>query len=139
MLVLDTNAVTTLERAIGPADDLRRWIGAQPDADVRTSIITYEEQMRGWLAFIASAKTVNDLTAGYARLQMMQQRNCRMLILPFDAEAATRWQALRKTYRRLGSTDLKIAAVALTRGVTLVTRNVVDFRPVAGLKVATWA
>jgi tRNA(fMet)-specific endonuclease VapC len=34
--------------------------------------------------------------------------------------------------------DLKIAAIVRARGATLLSRNLVDFRKVPGLKVADW-
>ena len=49
-------------------------------------------------------------------------------ILPFDEAAARRWGLL---HAELGYTnsDLQIAAIALHRSLTVVTRNVRDFAP----------
>lgn len=63
-------------------------------------------------------------------------------ILPYDAQAA-RWHGReRARLARLGRTrpfvDGMIAAVAATRGLTLVTRNVPDFEHFADLDVENW-
>lgn len=63
-------------------------------------------------------------------------------ILPYDAQAA-RWHGReRARLERLGRTrpfvDGMIAAVAATRGLTLVTRNVPDFEHFADLRVENW-
>jgi tRNA(fMet)-specific endonuclease VapC len=62
--------------------------------------------------------------------------------LAFDDEAAERYGEVRAQLRRLGTpiggNDMMIAAIALTAGATLVTRNQDEFRRVAGLRVETW-
>ncbi len=63
-------------------------------------------------------------------------------IFPFDA-AAAEWLATERA--RLGAVGLprptldgQIAAVAVTRGLILVTRNTADFEGYAGLHVENW-
>jgi tRNA(fMet)-specific endonuclease VapC len=63
-------------------------------------------------------------------------------ILPYDAAAARvhaelRWEAQR-TGRTLPHIDAEIAAIAIARGLTLVTRNLKDFEGIAGLRVSNW-
>ena len=38
----------------------------------------------------------------------------------------------------IGANDLMIASIALSRGLTLVTRNAMEFRRVPGLRVEVW-
>jgi hypothetical protein len=49
-------------------------------------------------------------------------------ILPFDLETALLWGALRARDPNSKFADSQIAATALVHGLTLVTRNVRDFR-----------
>lgn len=62
--------------------------------------------------------------------------------LPFDDEAAVQYGVIRADLRRegrmIGANDLMIASIALSRDVTLVTRNAAEFRRVPGLRVEVW-
>jgi tRNA(fMet)-specific endonuclease VapC len=64
------------------------------------------------------------------------------LILPFDAEAAEVHGPLRadleRQRRRIDEPDLRIASIALSRGMTLVTGSVRHFRRVPGFAVENW-
>ncbi len=55
-------------------------------------------------------------------------------LLSFDAAAASGWARLRDRYPNAHYIDGQIAAIAMTQGLTLVTRNVRDFA-FAGLPV----
>jgi tRNA(fMet)-specific endonuclease VapC len=63
-------------------------------------------------------------------------------VLPFDTVAARRFGELKAELERRGEPlaepDLRIAAIAVSRGLTLVTRNVQHFRRVPGLAVENW-
>jgi hypothetical protein len=57
VLVLDTDLMTILFH--GPKTERGRllsWIDRSGDVNVAVTIITFEEQMRGWLAVVAKAK-----------------------------------------------------------------------------------
>jgi tRNA(fMet)-specific endonuclease VapC len=57
---------------------------------------------------------------------------------PFHEAADTMFRQLRAQRIRIGSQDLRIAAIALLSGFTVVTRNVRDFSQVLGLNVEDW-
>ena len=61
-----------------------------------------------------------------------------LTILPFDREAANIFHRLRPLHRRTGTMDLKIAAICIAHDATLLTRNLVDFEKVPGLRVENW-
>ncbi len=65
-----------------------------------------------------------------------------LMVLPYDAAAAT-WHAReRAMLAAKGKTpafvDGQLAAIACVNGLVLVTRNVRDFAPFAGLRVESW-
>ena len=139
MVVLDTDHVSLLDRV--PAEASRRLqsrLDALPPDEVVVTIISFEEQTRGWMAYLAKARTVADQVEAYRRLRRHLHNYSRMSVIEFDEPAATRYQQLRARVR-IGSMDLKIAAIVLSRGATLLSRNLADFGKVPGLKVEDWS
>jgi len=63
-------------------------------------------------------------------------------VLPFDDAAARRYGEVRAGLERRGTplddADLRIAAIALSRNLTVVTGNVRHFQRVPGLAVENW-
>lgn len=59
--------------------------------------------------------------------------------MPLDRVAIQRYHNLREQHRRIGTNDLRIAAIALENAATLVSRNLSDFRSVADLNVEDWS
>jgi tRNA(fMet)-specific endonuclease VapC len=59
MYILDTDVLSLLEEPKGDAARrLQYRLASLPDDDVATTIISYEEQTRGWFALLARAKSV---------------------------------------------------------------------------------
>ena len=139
MILLDTDCLTLLEWADSPpARRLNDRLSTYPVADVATSIVTFEEKMRGWLAHIASSKKMLEILKGYEKLTRQVKLFCSMPIASFDEQAAIEFQRLRKVHRRMGVMDLRIAAIALTQHATLISKNLRDFRQIPGLIVEDW-
>ena len=61
-----------------------------------------------------------------------------MQVLPFDDAAGNEFGTLRQQRVRIGTMDLRIASIALARGYTVLTRNLVDFEKVPGLAAEDW-
>ncbi len=61
-----------------------------------------------------------------------------IILMTFDQAAALEHQRLRKAYPRLGSMDLKIAAIALVNNAILLTRNQADFGQIVELQTEDW-
>ena len=60
------------------------------------------------------------------------------VVLPFDDKAALKFESLIAQRVRVGTMDLRIASIALSEGLTLVTRNTRDFSKVPGLAILDW-
>jgi tRNA(fMet)-specific endonuclease VapC len=74
----------------------------------------------------------------YARLARLVDFLSAWRIIPFDNRAAIKCDYLRKQRIRIGSQDLKIAAIAIVHDALLLSANIVDFRQVPGLMVESW-
>jgi tRNA(fMet)-specific endonuclease VapC len=59
-------------------------------------------------------------------------------IARFNLKAAQEFESLRRQLRRVGSQDLKIAAIALAHDGLLLSANLRDFEQVPKLKVENW-
>ncbi|WP_213956050.1 type II toxin-antitoxin system VapC family toxin [Variovorax sp. dw_954] len=63
-------------------------------------------------------------------------------ILAYDAAAARLHAEIRAESERIGMVlpfvDGQIAAIAMSRGLTLVTRNLKDFAGIRGLRISSW-
>jgi tRNA(fMet)-specific endonuclease VapC len=90
------------------------------------------------MAYMARAKTVAQEIAAYSRLKRHLDDFRTIVVLDFDERAGVEYQRLRRLRVRIGTMDLKIAAIVLTHDATLLSKNVSDFRKVPGLKVADW-
>lgn len=59
-------------------------------------------------------------------------------VLPYDSAAATVFDGLVIHRVRIATMDLRIASIALSRGLIMVTRNTGDFSRVPGLVIEDW-
>jgi len=86
----------------------------------------------------AGARTLVQQVSAYERLSRHLDLYRRIRVLEFDERAATEFQRLRQARIRVGTMDLKIAAVVLAHDATLLSRNLRDFHKVPGLSVEDW-
>jgi tRNA(fMet)-specific endonuclease VapC len=59
-------------------------------------------------------------------------------VIGFDDLAATTFQDFKSRKIKLATMDLRIAAIAITKQVILLTRNHKDFAKVPGLTIEDW-
>jgi tRNA(fMet)-specific endonuclease VapC len=139
MVVLDTDHVSLLEHGDSPlAQRLRSRLADYADTRLVTTIISYEEQVRGWMSSLAQARNLSQQLIAYRRLKRHLDNYRDYTVLEFDELAATEFQRLRKQAPRVGTMDLKIAAITLANKATLLSRNLSDFQRVPGLPVEDW-
>lgn len=134
--ILDTDIVGFVQQAHPTV--LRRLHALSPADAVATTIITLEEDIGGWLPACRRARDGAARVQAYARLQKALRFYQRVAWLPFNDAAATLFDQLRVQKLHLGTHDLCIAAIALSVGGVLVTRNSKDFRRIPGLVMEDW-
>jgi tRNA(fMet)-specific endonuclease VapC len=133
--VLDTDHLSLLQRS-HPAV-IQRLL-ALPAAEIAITIVTAEEQLRGWLAAIRQHHTSDRQLWAYRGLRDALASFTHFTILDFDQSAYERFTTLRQSHPRLGTQDLRIAAITSSIGATLVTRNHRDFSQLPNLTLADW-
>ncbi|MFM7888888.1 MAG: type II toxin-antitoxin system VapC family toxin [Pseudanabaena sp.] len=137
--VFDTDHLSLIQRNGQEGKRILAKLAEIEDPEVAVTVITYEEQIRGRLAFLAKAKTLDEQIFAYQGLQQLAINYQAIAIIPFSRVSALEHQRLRKAYPRLGNMDLKIAAIALTNNATLVTRNKSDFGQIVELSIDDWS
>ena len=94
--------------------------------------------MRGWLAFVAKSKTLDQQIYAYQKLHRFLESYRNTSVLDFDEKAVTVFRNLKSQKIRVGTMDLKIAAIAISNNAILVSRNLSDFEQVPNLTVQDW-
>jgi len=135
LYVLDTDHLSLQQR--GHPQLLSRLNQTPPD-EIAITVITAEEQLRGRLAQIRSAKSDAELLTAYRQLRETVYWLSRFRILDFDDHAKQLFHNLLQQKLRIGTQDLRIAAVALSLSATLITRNWNHFGQVSGLNLEDW-
>lgn len=137
--LLDTDHISFLQRRSGSEfSRLTVRMAQHPIADFALSVVSFHEQVLGAHDFINRARTNTDIIRGYALLLEILQGFATAPILPFDAEAIAVFDELRGQRVRVSTMDLRIAAIAMSRNLVLLTRNVSDFNKVPGLVTEDW-
>jgi tRNA(fMet)-specific endonuclease VapC len=138
MYLLDTDHLSVLERGGKASEHLRQRLHMLSPDHVAATIVSYEEQTRGWLSFVAKARSLEEQVTGYGYLQRHLQIFCTVPLITFDSAAARVFQHLQQQRIRIGTMDFKIASIALVLNATLLSRNVTDFQKVPGLRIEDW-
>lgn len=118
---------------------LAQRVAAQPPGAVGVSVITVEESLRGRLAVLARAPDGTARVARYGLLEQTVRLFHQFPIASFDQAGEQHFQQLIQLRLRIGTRDLKIAAVVLAHRLVLLTRNRRDFARVPGLAMDDWS
>ncbi|HZU35392.1 MAG TPA: type II toxin-antitoxin system VapC family toxin [Gemmataceae bacterium] len=139
MILLDTDHLTVLKYDEHPqCRALRERMSDSEDPDFATSIISAEEQMRGWLAKIHATRDAEKQVAWYDQLAWLIEFLADWHIIAFDQQAVVEFKRLQRMRLRIGTMDLKIAAIARVHDALLLSNNQRDFGRVPGLQVESW-
>ena len=137
LFLLDTDTLSLLEQGNPTA---LRHANSHPISDISTSALSLQEQTQGWQAALNRARQHQQLALAYDRLTVrLLPVWCRFHVLSFAEPAILRFEQLRSLRLNVGMMDLRIAAVALENGLSVVTRNQRDFGRVPGLTTVDWS
>lgn len=132
MYMLDTDVLSNLMKR-APANALVARLARVPPEDQFTSSVTLGELLYG-------AHRSSRTAALQERIE--ETLLAELPVLPFDAAAARRYGELRAELERrgtpIGDADTRVASIALSRGLTVVTGNERHFRRVPGLEIENW-
>jgi tRNA(fMet)-specific endonuclease VapC len=139
MYVLDTDHLSLMQRNGLPGQRILARLSELSVDQVASTVISYEEQVKGRLLVLSQAQTAERVTSAYSGLRQLAEDYRSIALLTFDNAAFDAARQLRKRYRRLGAMDLKIAAIVLTQDAILLTRNRSDFGQIEGLRWEDWS
>ena len=138
MIVLDTNVISELLLP-KPAPPVVDWLSEQHSGGIFTTSVTEAEILYG-LRLLPDSRRRRDLES--AILPIFSE-DLAGRVLPFDREAADVYGTIatdrRKNGRPISQFDAQIAAIALSRGAALATRNVADFEELGLSIINPWA
>ena len=137
IFVLDTNVVSELRKVrLGKADaNVTAWVGSVDAAELFVSAITIMELELGVLSIERKDAIQGALLRSWLEQHVLPEFSGRTL--PVDTAVAQRCARLNVPDMR-GERDALIAATALVHGMTVVTRNVADFKPTGVALINPW-
>ncbi len=127
--LLDSNVVSELIRRVrNPA--VVSWVASSPLEDLYFSAVA-EAQLRYAAAILPVGRRRQTLLTN---IEEMLREAFGDRVLPFDRAAAREYADIaavrRSTGRPVAPVDCQVAAIARSRGMTVVTRNVRDFEDI---------
>lgn len=138
MTAFDTDILTEL--FAGNAA-LNQRLALVPPDERRIPIAAAGEVVRGWLAAIRQAEANRGrmtLEFAFARFEESLVKMAPFALLPYTAAAHAQVQAWQSAKIRVGTNDMRIAAICVVHGAKLVTRNVSDYAQLPGLTFEEW-
>ncbi len=106
--------------------------------DIAVTIISLEEQLYGRLNAIRRAKSSEKLVLAYSKLRYTRDFFQTINLLDFTPESHRCYAEFIRQKIRIGTQDLRIAAIALSVEGIIITRNQRDFGKVPSLQWEDW-
>ena len=138
MILLDTDHLSVL---LDPRQERQPALAAKLESanqPIAIPIVAVEEQLRAWLAQIHRSRTASAQIVPCRRLAKLIDFLSEWPIAGWGDEAANVFQRLRSQRVRIGTQDLKIAAIAIAEDALLLSANLRDFERVPGLRCEDW-
>ena len=137
MFLLDTNVVSELLRP-SPEPVVEAWVAERLATDLYFSAIG-EAELRCGVAILPAGKRQTALASA---IESILREDFADRILPFDSAAAREYADIAAARRSAGRivppADCQIAAIARSRSMAVVTRNVRDFEGIEVEVVDPW-
>ncbi|MGF1525017.1 MAG: type II toxin-antitoxin system VapC family toxin [Leptolyngbyaceae cyanobacterium] len=136
LYILDSDHLSLYQRgheALG-----QRLLQVSPN-QVAITVISAEELIRGRLAQIRKATKSQEQVSSYYWFVRTLEFLRDFTVVSYRAQAEARFQSLLAQKIRIGTQDLKIAAIVLSQQANLITRNRQDFERITGLKFEDWS
>ena len=135
MWILDTDCLSLFQRG---HPIVTQRVNAVNTGEIAITIVTAEEQLRGRLNIINRASSPEALISAYEGLKNTLDDLESLNMLYFNQSASLCYKNLLNQKIRIGTKDLRIAAITLSVDGILVTRNRRDFIKVPGLRFEDW-
>jgi tRNA(fMet)-specific endonuclease VapC len=103
MYLLDTDHLSIIERGGEISQRIISRLSILSPEDINVTVVTYEEQTRGWLGYIAKARNLQEQIIAYRKLENHIATFAKLKVIGFDNESATIFKQLRAEYPRLGT------------------------------------
>jgi tRNA(fMet)-specific endonuclease VapC len=136
--LLDTDHISIIQLRSGPEYAALSTRVQQHATALAFCVISFHEQMLGAHSFIGRARRSSDVVRGYKLIGEIIGVFSTAPVLPFDSAAAQVFDTLRAQKIRVPTMDLRIASIALSQALVVVTRNASDFARVPALVTEDW-
>jgi hypothetical protein len=137
MTIVDTNVLSELTKR-SPSRQVMQWFARRPPLELFTTTITQAEILYG-VELLPKSKRRSALQRA---VEAVFDEDFSGRILAFDSDAARAFPKVAAGRRRLGrpitQLDAQIAAIALSRGAAVATRNTSDFEHCGVAVVDPW-
>jgi toxin FitB len=135
MFLLDTNVVSELRRPERADANVRAWASNTPAELYAISVVTVLELERGTLLMERRDALQGAILRRWLEHEILRPLVARILLIDV---AIARQCAILHVPNPRPERDALIAATALTRGLTVVSRNVADFEPMGVSLLNPW-
>jgi len=136
MYLFDTDSFSQYLR--GDAQ-LTRRVTQTPNSLLFLCSITVEELLQGRLAAINKVRATPEVVRAYDFLLLTLEDLRLFTLLRFDERSESYLRALPSRVKQAGSQDCRIAAIAHTNGLTVITRNARDFSRIPDARFEDWS
>jgi tRNA(fMet)-specific endonuclease VapC len=140
--IFDTDHVSLFLRGYSPVVQKVQATFTEESESFFITIITVQELFNGWLTRLNSTQNPEELLSLYGKFWQTLSFIRESKVLNFDAEASACYQSLltrKSLHKKRLLKDLRIAAIAISTGGVLVTRNYKDFQGIPQLKFEDWS